>query len=115
MRGDVAHQRHPLNMILVLYIHFHGGHCGFVYTFSAAVSTVHVDPQVGWYVFPLDVTTLVLMMQQKKELCRIVQELVTVHARILLTLKVDAILKAWYQPGADGLSLVVPTVHGTCF
>lgn len=59
-----------------------------------------------------DIAALNFMYHVEQQACGIVNEPVAVHAAVLLAMKVYPVLEARRQPGADGLRVVVPAVHG---
>lgn len=59
-----------------------------------------------------DVAAFDIVNHIKQQRCGIIEEPVTVHATVLLTVKVYSFFEARCQPGADGLCVIIPAVHG---
>lgn len=102
---------HPYKL-LVLYIQFVQLMNKVVYTFLSSENQVPTVLDHLRQIFVSNVARPQFMANVKQEHCCVVQELVAVHARVLLAFEIDALLEAWCQPGTDGLRLVVVAVHG---
>lgn len=59
-----------------------------------------------------DIAALNFMYHVEQQACGIVKEPVAIHAAVLLTVEVYSVFETRCQPGADGLRVIVPTVHG---
>lgn len=70
------------------------------------------QPYENWRQFVLsDIAASALMDEVKQHATRIVDEHVPVPSLLLLAFEVYPVFKAWRQPGADSLSLVIWAIH----